>query len=122
MSWAEITRKQYRREHLRHASDLMDEEWSMVEAHLPAHSHRGRPAKWEFREIVNAILYIAQTGCQWRMPPKDFPPFSTVQGYFYAWRDEGRRQLINHALVVQVREAMGREASPNCGHDILELR
>lgn len=115
MSWTEITRKQYRRDHLRYASDLTDEEWAVVAQHMPARSRVGRRAKWDFRMIVNAIFYIAQTGCQWRMLPKDFPPFSTVQGYFYAWRDEGRWQSINHALVMQVRETMGREASPTAG-------
>ena len=67
------------------------------------------------REVVNAIFYIAQTGCQWRMLPGDFPPFTTVQRYFYAWRDEGRWQAINHAMLMDVREAAGREASPTAG-------
>ena len=64
---------------------------------------------------MNAIFYIAQTGCQWRMLPGDFPPFTTVQRYFYAWRDEGRWQAINHAMLMDVREAAGREASPTAG-------
>jgi transposase len=65
--------------------------------------------------VVNAIFFIAQSGCQWRMLPKDFPPFTTVQRYFYAWRDSGLWQIINHALLMEVREAEGREASPSAG-------
>jgi transposase len=64
---------------------------------------------------VNAIFYIAQTGCQWRLLPKDFPPYSTVQRYFYAWRDSGLWQSINHVLLMDVREQAGREASPTAG-------
>jgi putative transposase len=65
--------------------------------------------------VVNAIFYIAQSGCQWRMLPSNFPPFTTVQRYFYAWRDDGRWQTINHALLLDIREAEGREASPSAG-------
>ncbi len=64
------------------------------------------------RAVVNAIFYIAQSGCQWRMLPKDFPPFTTVQGYFYQWRDDGRWQTINHHLVMRAREAAGLEGMP----------
>ena len=67
------------------------------------------------REVVNAIFYIAQAGCQWRMLPKDFPPFTTVQRYFYSWRDDGRWQTINHVLLMDAREAEGRDASPSAG-------
>jgi transposase len=67
------------------------------------------------RDRKNALFSIAQTGCQWRMLPKDFPPFTTVQAYFYPWRNEGRWKSINHALVMQAREADGREASPTAG-------
>ncbi len=62
-----------------------------------------------------AILYMASTGCQWRAIPKDFPPYSTVQGYFYASSHEGLLARINHVLVVALREAVGREASPTAG-------
>jgi transposase len=65
--------------------------------------------------VVNAMFYIAQSGCQWRMLPKDFPPYTTVQGYFYQWRDDGRWATINHALMTSAREADGREASPTAG-------
>src|SRR6266568_6078022 len=71
--------------------------------------------KLQRRLTVNAIFYIAQSGCQWRMLPKDFPPFTTVQHYFYPWRDNGLWRQINHVLLMLAREAVGREASPSAG-------
>lgn len=115
MPWTETTRPQYRREGLRYASDLTEAEWRIVAPFLPPRSCVGRPREVELREVVNAILFIAATGCQWRQLPKDFPPYSTVQGYFYVWRDEGRWASINHALVMAAREKEGREASPTAG-------
>jgi transposase len=115
MAWTEITREQYRREGLRYASDTTDAEWALVEPHLPAPAKRGRPRETELRAVVDAILFLAATGCQWRQLPKEFPPYSTVQGYFYAWRDSGRWVSINHALVMTARERAGREASPTAG-------
>ncbi len=115
MAWTEITRLKYRRDGLRYASDTTDEEWAVIEPHMPPPASCGRTRKTSMRDVVNAIFYIAQSGCQWRMLPTDFPPFTTVQRYFYAWRDDGRWQTINHALLMEVREAAGREASPTAG-------
>src|SRR6202522_3139126 len=115
MAWTEITRRHYRREGLRYGSDTTDAEWFVMEPLLPPASALGRPRATDMRTVIDAILYIASTGCQWRQLPKDFPPYSTVQGYFYAWRDEGRWQTINHALVMASREKDGREASPTAG-------
>ena len=115
MVWTEITRRQYRREGLRYESDTMDAEWFVMEPLLPPASALGRPRETDMRAVVNAILYIASTGCQWRQLPKDFPPYSTVQGYFYAWSRNGTFALLNHALVIASREAAGREASPTAG-------
>jgi transposase len=75
----------YRREGLRYESDTTDAEWFVMERLLPEASALGRPRATDLRTVMNAILYIASTGCQWRQLPKDFPPYSTVQGYFYAW-------------------------------------
>jgi transposase len=113
--WDEITRRQYRREGLRYASDTTDAEWAVIEPFMPRGAKRGRPRATMLRAVVDALFYIAQTGCQWRMLPKDFPPYTTVQRYFYPWRDSGLWQTINHALVMQEREAEGREASPSAG-------
>jgi transposase len=115
MAWTETTRAKYRREQLRYASDTTDEEWAIIEPHLAREYRRGRPRTTDLRAVVNAIFYIAQSGCQWRMLPKDFPPFTTVQSYFYRWRDEGTWQTINHLLVMAAREVSGREASPTAG-------
>ena len=83
MAWTEITRLHYRREGLRYASDATDAEWSLIEPFMPVANSIGRPRKTNIREVVNALFYIASTGCQWRQLPKEFPPYSTVQGYFY---------------------------------------
>jgi transposase len=115
MAWTEITRRQYQREGLRYASDTTASEWALIEPHLPAPADCGRPRETNMRDVVNAIFYIAQSGCQWRLLPKDFPPYSTVQRYFYAWRDNGVWQTINHVLLMDVREAAGRNASPSAG-------
>jgi transposase len=115
MAWTEITRPQYQRDGLRYASDTTDAEWAVIEPHLPPATARGRKRTTSLREVVNAIFYIAQTGCQWRMLPKNLPPYSTVQRYFYPWRDNGVWQTINHALLMAVRDAAGREASPSAG-------
>src|SRR3712207_5413879 len=115
MAWTETTRPKYQREGLRYASDTTDQEWAVIAPYMPPASRRGRPRTTELRAVVNAIFYLAQSGCQWRLLPKEFPPYSTVQGYFYGWRDDGTWQRINHALVMLAREAQGRQASPSAG-------
>src|ERR1700676_582848 len=115
MAWTETTRRHYRRDALRYASDLTDAEWTLIAPFLPAASKVGRPRKTSLRSVVEAILYMASTGCQWRAIPKDFPPYSTVQGYFYAWSHKGLLAHINHMLVMALREVVGREASPTAG-------
>jgi transposase len=115
MAWTEITRRQYQRGGLRYASDLTDGEWALIAPSMPAPSRIGRPRATDLRRVVNAILYMASTGCQWRQLPKEFPPYSTVQGYFYTWSREGRFAAINHRLVMEARQRDGREASPTAG-------
>jgi len=88
MAWTEITRRKYRRDGLRYASHLADAEWALIEPLLRPASPLGRPHETDLRSVVNAILYMASIGCQWRQLPKEFPPYSTVQSYFYAaWRN-----------------------------------
>jgi len=113
--WTEITRPQYRRKGLRYSNDLTDTEWALLEPLLPARRRLGRPRRVDLREVVNVILYLVTVGCAWALLPKDFPPVSTVQDYFYRWRDDGTWERINHALVMAAREATGREASPSAG-------
>ena len=71
--WTEITRRKYEREGQRYASDVTDAEWALIEPHMPTVKRLGRPRETELRAVLDAILYIARTGCQWRMLPKDFP-------------------------------------------------
>ena len=113
--WTETTQPQYRRDGLHYGSDVTDQEWAQIEALLPLPKKLGRPRTTPMRQVVNAMLYLLTTGCQWRLLPKEFPPFSTVQRFFYRWREAGLWQTINHALVMRVREASGREASPSAG-------
>ena len=82
---------------------------------MPPPCRIGRPRKTDLREVLNAVLYMASTGCQWRQLPRDFPPVSTVQRYFYQWRDSRLWQTIRFHLAVQAREREGREASPSAG-------
>ena len=115
MVWTGITRPKYRRDGLRYASDTTDEEWAVIAPYMPGPRCRGRPRTTALRAVTDAIFYIAQSGCQWRLLPKEFPPYTTVQRYFYRWRDDGTWQKINHYLVMLAREAEGREASPTAG-------
>jgi putative transposase len=115
MPWTETTRAQYRREGLRYASDLTDAEWILIEPLMPPRSPTGRPRETDLRAVVNAILYMASTGCQWRQLPKEFPPYSTVQGYFYGWSRDGTFAIINQRLVTASREKQGRKANPSAG-------
>ncbi len=115
MSWTETTRLQYRRNGLRYSSDMLDAEWELIAPFVAEDRRLGRPRATVRRAVVEAIVYIAATGCQWRMLPKEFPPYSTVQRYFYRWRDTGAWERINHTLLMQAREAAGREASPSAG-------
>ena len=115
MVWTDITRPQYRRKGLRYSSDTTDEEWRLISTHLPPPRRLGWPWMTDLRAVVNALFYIASSGCQWRLLPDSYPPYTTVQRFFYAWRDDGIWQRVNHELVMLSREASGREASPSAG-------
>ena len=115
MAWTETTRAQYRRDQLVYASDTTDAEWLLLSFFLPRPCRVGRPREVDLRAVMNAILYILATGCQWRALPKNFPPYSTVQYYFYLWRDQRIWWRINLALVRRARTAAGRNAVPSAG-------
>lgn len=70
-------------------TDLSEQQWRRIAHHFEVTSGRGRPPKHDRREIVNAILYITKSGCQWRMLPKDFPPWQTVYDHFSRWNKQG---------------------------------
>jgi len=85
-------------------SDVTDEQWALIEPHLPVYPG-GRPRKTDLRDVLDAILYLLRTGCQWRYLPKDFPPKSTVWRYFDEWRHNGTLDIIHDALRRKVRTA-----------------
>src|SRR5215213_4263371 len=98
--WTPATRRRHSREHLRYASDVSDEEWALLEPHLPAPCLTGRPRAWPMREIVNAIFYVLRSGCAWRLLPDSFPPRQTVYGWFLRLRDDCVLERLNHHLVM----------------------
>ncbi len=87
----------------------------LVAPFVPARKRIGRPRTTNLRDVLDAILHMASTSCQWAMLPHDFPPPSMVQRYFYARRDGGLLEANNHHLVMAARELSGREASPRAG-------
>src|SRR5258708_33221039 len=99
MPWTEITRLQYRRDGLRFASDTTDGEWMFLESLMPEPAGIGRPRTTNLRALVNAILYVLATGCQWRALAKDLPPPPAVAGSFLSWRDRGTWHCVNRSLV-----------------------
>ncbi|MBB4096162.1 MULTISPECIES: IS5 family transposase [Brucella] len=115
MAWTVTARRHYVRRNSRYVTDLTDAEWSVIEPLMPSPRYLGRPRKTDLREVVNALLYIASSGGAWRLLPTDFPPFSTVQKYFYRWRDEGLLRTINNTLVMLAREQADRQPSPTAG-------
>lgn len=115
MPWTDTAPRDHARWTPRHAGDLEDDERALIAPFMPPPRKVGRPREVELREVVNAILYLASTGRQWRMLPKDFPPVSTVQRHFHDWRDAGLWREISVRLVVRARELAGRGASPTAG-------
>lgn len=112
MPWTEITRRQHDRSGQRYASDCTDEEWRIIAPFLARTSKVGRRPVHDRRVIWDAIQYQAASGCQWRLLPKDFPPFTTVQHYFYRWRDNDLLALINEVLITLSRLLEGRSETP----------
>ena len=94
-------------------SDLTDVQWMTLEPLIPASAHGGRPRKVNMREVINTILYLNRTGCQWDMLPHDLLPKSTVYEYFAQWRDDGTWTKFVGALRVQVRTHEAREPTPS---------
>ena len=98
-----------------YSSDLSDEQWAIMEPLIPGPKtkHGGRPRTADMREVLNTILYINRTGCQWDLLPRDLVPKSTAYEYFAQWRDDGTWQTMVDALRVKVRTAEGREETPS---------
>jgi len=104
--WTKENRKRYERKGLRYESDLTDEEFALIEPFLPPERSVSR------RSLVNGILYLLTTGCQWRQLPKDFPPKSTTHDYYVELLCSGVLTRIHHALYAEVRTLEGRAATP----------
>src|SRR5258705_8780367 len=100
MPWTEITRAQYRRSGLRYASDMTDAEWALIARRMPPRRHLGRPREVDLRKVVQAILFILSSGCQWRGLPEDFLPDSTGWGFFFFWCATRRGEKIVRVLVL----------------------
>lgn len=100
-------------------SDLSDEQWQLVHDLIPeVRSDRvvgGRPAKYDRKEVLNAILYVARTGCQWRLLPHDLPHWKTAYRYFVLWHEAGVFEAINDRLRVDIRVRAGRNPDPSAG-------
>ena len=96
-----------------YSTDLNDREWAILEPLLPLQFGCGRPLKWSRREIVNAMLYVLRTGCQWHLLPHDFPPYKTVYDYYRQWRRSGMWERVNTVLGEGLRIQLGRDPQPS---------
>jgi putative transposase len=94
-------------------TDLTDEQWTLIEPFLPPAKPGGRPRSTELREVVNALLYLVRSGCQWRMIPHEFPRWKTVYNYYRAWIDAGVWEEILASLRMDVRIRLGRDDQPS---------
>src|SRR5438067_2946406 len=110
--WTSQNRARYDRSKLRYPSDLTDDEWGLIEPLIPPGRTGGGKRTVIMREVVNGLMYILSTGCQWRAIPKDLPPKSSVYDYFDLWTYDGTLERIHYALYEQCRERAQREASP----------
>ena len=93
-------------------SDLSDEQWELLKDFV-TQGKMGRPRTVNIREVINAILYVVKTGCQWRALPGDFPHWKTVYSYFLRWRNNSKWKVIHDRLCEQVRVAAGKEPTPS---------
>jgi transposase len=111
--WTTESRARYDRSQLRYPSDLTDQEWELIEGLIPPAKSGGNKRTVDVREIVNGLMYILSTGCQWRALPRDLPPRSSVHDYLDLWSWDGTLDRIHYALYVECREGAEREASPS---------
>lgn len=110
--WTTENRARYDRSKLRYPTDLTDEEWRHVAPLIPRAKSGGNKRHVDLRSVVDGLMYILGTGCQWRAIPKDLVPRSTVHGYFDLWSWDGTLDRIHHELYVKCRELAECEASP----------
>ena len=110
--WTNENRCRYDRSKLRYPSDLTVEEWGLIEPLIPPAKPGGNKRTVDMCEVVNGLMYILSTGCQWRSIPKDLAARSTINRYFGRWTEDGTVDRIHHALYVRCRELAERDASP----------
>jgi len=110
--WTTESRIRHDRSKLRYPSDVTDDEWVLVKPMIPPAKRGGRKREHDERDLINGIMYVLSTGCQWRYIPKDMPPRSTLHDYLDRWNYDGTLKKIHHELYLRCREQAGREASP----------
>jgi transposase len=110
--WTNENRVSYERRDLRYPSDLTDAEWALVAPLIRPAKRGGNKRTVDIREVVNGLMYVLSTGCQWRALPKDLPAKSTVNHYFLRWTDDRTLDRLHQALYLRCRELAAREASP----------
>ena len=110
--WTQENRCRYDRSHLRYPSDLTDEEWAEVAPEIPPAKPGGNKRTVNVRKVLDGLMYLLSTGCQWDAIPKDLPPRSTVNDYFCLWSYNGTLEKMHHALYIKCRQLAEREASP----------
>ena len=110
--WTTENRRRCHRDELRYPSDLTDDQWAQVVHLIPPAKRGGRRREVDVREVLNGIMYVLSTGCQWRYIPRDLPPRSTLHDYLQRWDYDGTLGKIHYALYQKCREQVDREASP----------
>ncbi len=112
MVWTPFTRADHARYGQRYASDMTEKEWQLIAPFMPSQPALGRRRTTDLRGVIEAVFYLLQSGCQWDMLPKDFPPKSTVHFYFKRFEHDGTWTRIHDALYRQTRELEGKDESP----------
>ena len=110
--WTNANRVDYDRGYLRYPSDLTDAEWALVGPLIPPGKRGGNKRTVDIRAVVNGLMYVFSTGCQWRAIPKDLPPSTTIHDYFRRWTDDRTLDRLHQALYVRCRELADRASSP----------
>ena len=111
--WTKENRARYNRDQLRYPSDVTAEEWEQLAALIPPARRGGCKRTVDIREVLNGLLYVLSTGCQWRAIPTDLPPRSTIFDYLGRWQADGTLRQIHETLYVRCREQAERQVSPS---------
>lgn len=111
--WTKENRARYNRDQLRYPSDVTEEEWGQLAALIPPARRGGGKRTVNIREVLNGLLYVLSSGCQWRAIPTDLPPRSTIFDYLERWQADGTLRQIHDTLYVRCREQAERQASPS---------